>query len=151
MTQAPGPMYPPAQQPVSTVQTVPPAPQWQGKFALFQSTNPQAKSQWSGRVSLPAAEIAAIIHYLQTTPPDQRGNVELWLTGFNNTSKTGLQYIGGYAAPMQANQGLAVQHANQQLAASPAVQQQYQQSAPPVQPTAWVAPQGQPVQGNPPF
>ena len=102
-------------QPVSTTQSVPQAPQWQGKFALFQSTNPGARSQWSGRISLPAAEIAAIVHYLQTALPDQRGNVELWLTGFNNVSKAGLQYIGGYASPMQANQGLAVQHANNQL------------------------------------
>ena len=146
--QAPAPA--PMQAPVSTTQAVRPAPAFQGKLALFPNTRPGAKSAYSGRMSLPAQAIPAIVQYLQTTPPNERGDVEFWLVGFLNTSKAGQQYIGGYVSPQQANQGLAVQHANQQLAA-PAVQQQYQQPAPPVQPTAWVAPEGHPAQGNPPF
>lgn len=147
----PSTSHAPMQQPVSTTQQVAPPPAFQGKMALFPNTKPGAKSAYSGRLSLPAQQLPAILHYLQTTPPNERGDIEFWLTGFDNVSRTGQQYIGGYVAPQQVNQGLAVQHANQQLQASPAVQQQFQQPAPPVQPTAWVAPQGQSVQGNPPF
>lgn len=117
MPQQQAPM-PQQQAPVSTTQRV--APPWQGKFALFTS-KPGSKFQYSGTIGLPAAELPAIIAYLQSCQPDQYGHVQLWLTGFLNTSKTGQQYIGGYAAPQ--TQGAAVTYAQQQTAASSMVGQ----------------------------
>lgn len=125
MTQAPVPTQFAPQQPVSTTQPVRMAPVWQGKFALFQNNKPGSKSAWSGRVSIPADALAMVIQTLQTTTPNERGDIELWLTGFNNTSRSGLQYIGGFVAPQTNEQGPAVQYANQQLAAPGMVQQAY--------------------------
>ena len=105
-------MHPTAQQPVSTTQYV--APPWQGKFALFAS-KPGSKTTYSGRISIAAADIPQAIAYLQQAQPNQRGDVELWLSGFVNTAKnTGQQYIGGYVSPQ--TQGLAVRYAQQQMA-----------------------------------
>ena len=150
--QAPAPMQPtqPMQpmQRVSTNQTV--APDWQGKFALF-SAKPGAKCQYSGRLSIPAAELPRFIAYLQMMQPNQRGDVECWLTGFLNTPKAGgNQYIGGYVSPQ--TQGPAVAYAQQQQAmASPAVQQQYANPAPPVQPTQWQTTEQPVPPAQPPF
>ena len=107
-----------AGQAVSTTQFVRPA--WQGKFALFQATRP-GKVQWSGRVSIPQQDVQAAIAYLQQAVPNQRGEVELWMTGFNNQAKSGLQYIGGFVSPQDPARGPAVNLANGGL-----VQQAYQ-------------------------
>ena len=105
-------MNPTAQQPVSTTQYV--APPWQGRFSLFPS-KPGSKSPYSGRISIPAADIPQVIAYLQQATPSQRGDVELWLSGFVNTAKnTGQQYIGGYVSPQ--TQGLAIRYGQQQVA-----------------------------------
>ena len=102
----------PTAQPVSTTQYV--APPWQGKFALFTS-KPGSKTPYSGRISIAAADIPQVVAYLQQAIPSQRGDVELWLSGFVNTAKnTGQQYIGGYVSPQ--TQGLAVRYGQQQVA-----------------------------------
>ena len=144
---APAPAPSPAPAPVSTTQAVRPA--WQGKFALF-SAKPGSTAQYSGRINIPAAVVPQLVTYLQTMPPNQRGDVELWLTGFLNTPKAGgEQYIGGYVSPQQ--QGPAVAYAQQQMA-SPAVQQQYQQPAPAQwQTTEQPVPQYAPPAQQPPF
>ena len=144
-------MHPTAQQPVSTTQQVPQGAVFQGKFALFNNTKPGAKSQFSGRVTFSQYEVAQVIHYLQTTMPNERGNIEMWMTGFNNTSKTGISYIGGYVAPQQAQQGVAVQYANQQQLGQ--VASYAQQGTQQVQQQVYAQPPVQqvPVQGNPPF
>lgn len=153
------------QTPVSTTQQV--LPPFQGKFALFLNTkNPQSKSNYSGKLSFNVALIPDLVAYLQSHQPDERGNVNLFLVGFDNQSRTGVAYIGGYASAEQAR-GPAVQYGQQQAAppmaqqapppfqqggyvqASPAVQQQYQQPAPPVQAAPPAYPPGQ-VQQAPP-
>ena len=112
-------MHPTAQQPVSTTQYV--APPWQGKFALFQSS--RGKAPYSGRISFNGGDVPQLIAYLQQTQPNERGDVELWLSGFVNTAKTtGQQYIGGYVSPQ--TQGPAVRYGQQQSA--PALVQQAQ-------------------------
>lgn len=153
-----------AGQAVSTTQFV--RPPWQGKFALFQATRP-GKAQWSGRVSIPQQDVQAVIAYLQQAIPNQRGEVELWLLGFNNQAKSGLQYIGGFVSPQDPNRGPAVNLANgglvqqayqgQQQAMSNAQQQVYGQPVPTQQPQPAPQPQWQvpgavnPNQPAPPF
>lgn len=113
--------YAPQPQPVSTTQFV--RPPWQGKFALFAG---KKQGQYSGRVNIPADVIPQLIAYLQQTPPNQRGDVELWLAGFQNVSKAGQQYIGGYISPQDPNRNHAVNLANGGLVPAGMVQQAYQ-------------------------
>lgn len=150
----------PMQAPVSTTQAVQQPASFSGKFALFQSTRPDAKAPYTGRASFSAQDVPALIQYLQTTPPNERGDIEFFLSGFNNTARnSGVQYIGGYVNPNQPRQGAAVQYASQQ------VQQQYHDPAPFAYPpaqvqqgqapaNAWAAPAQTVAQGDlskPPF
>ena len=108
MTQAffAAPAGQPAPQPVQNIayttqqayqQQNPPA--FQAKFALFPATRPGTRYQYSGNVSVPHDQVPALIQYLQSTAPDQRGNVTLFMLGFDNQSRQGTRYIGGFAQP----------------------------------------------------
>lgn len=129
------------QAPVSTTGFV--KPPWQGNFALFTGKKP---GQYSGRVSIPAALIPQVIAYLQQAPHNQRGEVEFWLAGFQNTSKQGLPYIGGYVSPQNPNRGHAVNYANGGLVAQQEAQAGQQQAMANAQQHVY----GQPAPGQQP-
>ena len=94
------------QQPVQAPMTGDTTADFQGNFALFQNTlNPQAKHDYTGRLSINIGDLGRVFQILQSQAPDPRGQVSLHLIGFNNTSKAGLRYIGGYVCPERPPQG----------------------------------------------
>lgn len=71
----------------------------------------------SGNIAMTALDIQNMLTWLRTQQPDERGDYKLHVIVFHNTSKTGIQYLGGYVqAQIETNGGQA----------GPAVQQQYQ-------------------------
>ena len=112
------------------VQAQPPA--FQAKFALFAATKPGARYQYSGGLSIPTSAVPVLIHLLQTTPPDQRGNIELFMLGFNNTSRSGVPYVGGFVQPVQQQPQQQQPMAQQQQPMAQPVMQVPQPMAQPV-------------------
>ena len=159
MPQQPAPQYPLGPQPPVTGDTI---ADFQGNFALFQNTlNPQAKHDYTGRLSINIADLGRVFQVLQSQAPDPRGQVSLHLIGFNNTSKAGLRYIGGYVCPEKPPQGQQPTVAQapamgfptpQPLGPAqwtvPAQAQQYQVAAPP---QSQAVPAQQPQAVAPPF
>lgn len=134
-------------------------PAFQGSVAIFPA-EPGRKYQYSGNVSFPAAELQALFQYLQTKQPDRYGNIQLRMVGFNNQSKQGQPYIGGYVGPKQdqpqqpypqmGQQAVAPQWQNPAPAPAPVMQPAPTPTAPPATtqtPPTWDAAQ----QGGVPF
>lgn len=125
--QQPGQQLPqPTQQPVmqqpaqQQFQQPTPMSPFQGRIALFHPTQP-AKYAMSGNISMTGQEIQEMLAWLRTQQPDHRGDYRLHVLLFSNTSKSGVQYLGGYVqAHFDRNGG------NGYGQASPAVQSQYQ-------------------------
>ena len=125
-------------------------PAFQGKVAIFPA-EPGRKYQYSGNVTFPAAELPALIQYLQTKQPDAYGNIRLRLIGFNNQSRQGQQYIGGFVSPMQeqAQQWQQPQAQHPKVYSQPVRAQANQQPPTTQQPPVWQAPGA--GTGQPPF
>ena len=122
-------------------------PAFQGKVAVFPA-EPGRKYQYSGNVTFPAAELPALIQYLQTKQPDEYGNIRLRLIGFNNQSRAGQQYIGGFVSPMQEQQPM--QQAQPVAYSQPVRAQANQQPPTTQQPPVWSEP-GAGTGQQPPF
>jgi uncharacterized protein (DUF736 family) len=78
-------------------------------ITIFKDTKNE-KIDYSGKIAVKADQVDALIAYLKSATPNQYGDVEMRVAGWNKQSKSGTGYISAvastprqqYAAPVAA-------------------------------------------------
>lgn len=77
-------------------------------LTIFKDTKNE-KIDYSGKATIKADQVDALIAYLKSASPNQYGDIELRIAGWNKQSKSGTGYISAVAStPRQQQQPVAV-------------------------------------------
>jgi len=68
-------------------------------IAIFKSTKPESKIDFSGILSVKAEELDAFCAFVLSQTPDQYGSVQVPVSGWKKTSSKGLAYVSALAQP----------------------------------------------------
>ncbi len=68
-------------------------------LSIFKSTKPESKIDFSGMLNVKVEELDAFCAFVMSQTPDQYGSVQVPVTGWKKTSKSGLAYISAVAQP----------------------------------------------------
>jgi len=68
-------------------------------IAIFKSTKPESKIDFSGMLSVKVEELDAFCAFVLSQTPDQYGSVQVPVSGWKKTSSKGLAYVSALAQP----------------------------------------------------
>jgi hypothetical protein len=68
-------------------------------LAIFKSTKPESKVDFSGMMSVKVEELDAFCAFVLSQTPDQYGSVQVPISGWKKTSSKGLAYVSAVAQP----------------------------------------------------
>jgi hypothetical protein len=68
-------------------------------LAIFKSTKPESKVDFSGMMSVKVEELDAFCAFVISQTPDQYGSVQVPISGWKKTSSKGLAYVSAVAQP----------------------------------------------------
>ena len=68
-------------------------------LSIFKSTKPESKIDYSGMLNVKVEELDALCAFVMSQTPDQYGSVQVPVSGWKKTSKSGLAYISAVAQP----------------------------------------------------
>lgn len=68
-------------------------------LAIFKSTKPDSKVDYSGRLNIKPEELDALCRFVYSQTPDQYGAVQVPISGWKKTSSNGNAYISAVAQP----------------------------------------------------
>jgi hypothetical protein len=68
-------------------------------LSIFKSTKPESKIDFSGMMNIKVEELDALCRFVISQTPDQYGSVQVPITGWKKTSKSGLAYVSAVAQP----------------------------------------------------
>lgn len=68
-------------------------------LAIFKSTKPDSKLDFSGMMSVKVEELDAFCAFVLSQAPDQYGSVQVPISGWKKTSSKGLAYVSAVAQP----------------------------------------------------
>jgi hypothetical protein len=68
-------------------------------LAIFKSTKPESKVDFSGMMSVKVEELDAFCAFVMSQTPDQYGSVQVPINGWKKTSSKGLAYVSAVAQP----------------------------------------------------
>jgi hypothetical protein len=68
-------------------------------LAIFKSTKPDSKLDFSGMMSVKVEELDAFCAFVLSQTPDQYGSVQVPISGWKKTSSKGLAYVSAVAQP----------------------------------------------------
>ena len=68
-------------------------------IAIFKSTKPESKVDFTGSMSVKAEELDSFCRFIMSQTPDQYGTIQVPVSGWKKTSKSGLAYISAVAQP----------------------------------------------------
>lgn len=68
-------------------------------LAIFKSTKPDSKVDFSGRMNIKPEELDTFCAFVLSQPVDQYGSVQVPVTGWKKTSSSGVAYVSAVAQP----------------------------------------------------
>ena len=68
-------------------------------LAIFKSTKPESKVDFSGMMSVKVEELDAFCAFVLSQTPDQYGSVQVPISGWKKTSSKGIAYVSAVAQP----------------------------------------------------
>jgi type 1 glutamine amidotransferase len=68
-------------------------------LAIFKSTKPDSKVDFSGRMNIKPEELDAFCAFVMSQTPDQYGSVQVPVTGWKKQSGSGVAYVSAVAQP----------------------------------------------------
>jgi len=68
-------------------------------LSIFKSTKPDSKIDFSGMMNIKVEELDALCRFVMSQAPDQYGAVQVPISGWKKTAKSGLNYISAVGQP----------------------------------------------------
>jgi hypothetical protein len=68
-------------------------------LAIFKSTKPDSKVDFSGRMNIKPEELDALCAFVLSQPVDQYGSVQVPVSGWKKQSSNGTAYVSAVAQP----------------------------------------------------
>lgn len=68
-------------------------------LAIFKSTKPDSKVDFSGRMNIKPEELDAFCAFVLSQPVDQYGSVQVPVSGWKKQSSNGVAYVSAVAQP----------------------------------------------------
>jgi hypothetical protein len=68
-------------------------------LSIFKSTKPESKIDFSGMLNVKVEELDSFCAFVMSQMPDQYGSVQVPISGWKKTAKSGLAYVSAVAQP----------------------------------------------------